>query len=97
MVFLAQSLHVSVYEGVRSAVHDGGTIAVGKTRAEQFLDDRNVNGYQVTTDPTDLTSIEVGSPVTFTATVACSENSIMPVEWFYSGRTLTASCTMVKE
>lgn len=97
MIFMAQSLHISVYEGARTSVRSGGTVAIGISRAEQLLEDRYVYGFQITTEPQDVSSAEVGSHVTFTATAPCSENSIMPVEWFYGGRSLSASCTMVKE
>jgi Flp pilus assembly protein TadG len=95
-VFLKQSLTVTAYEGVRTALLEGATTGNVQATCNQILTDRKIEGATVTVSPSDIASLKVGDFVNVTVSAPCSENSVVPTT-FYSGRTLSATASMMME
>ena len=96
MIFLRQALSATAYEGVRVAIQEDATNQMVIDRCNEVLNGRKVQGATPTVDATDITTVLPGSPVTVTVSAACDANSIGPA-WFFGGRTLSTSASMVKE
>ena len=96
MVFLKQSLTVSAYEGVRTALREGATESSVRATCEQILRDRRVEGAIVTIEPANIAALDPGDYVDVTVTAPCDSNSIVP-NAFYQGQTLSATASMMIE
>ena len=96
MIFLDHSLSITSYEGVRVGIAYDGTNADVLARCEEILDQRRVNDATIRTNPADVSSVERGTPIEVSISAPCEPNMIIP-PWFFGGRTLTATTTMVKE
>ncbi len=96
MIFLDQTLYVSGYEGVRAAIQQDATNADVLQRCNDILDARYVNGSSIEIEPADVADVASGQTITITVTAPCDSNAIMP-SWFFGGKTLQTSSTMVKE
>jgi Flp pilus assembly protein TadG len=96
MIFLNQSLHTSAYEGARAAIRSSSTTTLAETRCRDVLTVRSVKSATVTFEPVDVSQAAKGAAITVRVTAPSSGNSILP-PWFYAGKTLGATCTMVKE
>ena len=96
MIFLRQALCATTYEGVRVAIHQEATNGQVIERCREILKARNVKGSAITIDVTNVAAVELGKPITVTVRASCDANSIMP-PWFFGGRSLAASASMVKE
>ncbi len=96
MIFLRQALCATTYEGVRVAVRDNATNTDVLARCQEVLDGRSIGGATVSLNPTNVSVVDPGDPITVSVTASCDANSIMP-PWFFGGRSLTASSAMVKE
>ncbi len=96
MIFLDQTLYVSGYEGVRAAIQQDATNAEVLQRCNDVLDARFVNGTSIDIEPADVAEVDSGQTITITITAPCDANAIMP-SWFFGGKTLQTSSTMVKE
>ncbi|MBW3543454.1 MAG: pilus assembly protein, partial [Planctomycetes bacterium] len=95
-IFLKQALAASAYEGVRVAIRNGGTQAAAEARCEEVLEARRVRGATVEFTPSPTEVQPRGTDLTCTITAPCGENAVGP-SWFFGGRTLRASVTMVGE
>ena len=96
MIFLDHSLTIASYEGVRMGINYDATNAKVTTRCNQIIDERDVSGAQITISPSNVANINRGERLTVTVSAPCDNNAILPL-WFYNGRTLSVSTTMVKE
>jgi Flp pilus assembly protein TadG len=96
MVFLNHTLTIAAYEGTRVAIQPDGTTAAATAQTNSVLTARAVAGTSVSVNPADVQSVSPGTPITVTASATCDANTLIPT-LFYSGKTLTATCTMVKE
>jgi Flp pilus assembly protein TadG len=96
MVFLKQSLTVTAYEGVRTALVKGATAADVENTCNQILRDRRIDGATVTITPRDIPSLSPGEYVDVTITAPCDQNTIVP-NGFYRGRNLSATASMMIE
>jgi Flp pilus assembly protein TadG len=96
MIFLDHSLTIASYEGVRVAINYDGTTSTATARCNQIITQREVAGATVTMSPSNVANVPKGEPITVTVSAPCDSNMIIP-PWFFGGRTLTASTTMVKE
>jgi Flp pilus assembly protein TadG len=96
MIFLKQTLQIGAYEGVRTALIQGSTDWDVQHHAQVILDGRGATGYTITVSPEPFQAQTYGTFLTVTVTAPCSSNSIF-TPWFYGGRTITGSCTMMKE
>jgi hypothetical protein len=96
MIFLDHSLSIASYEGVRVGINYDGTNADVLAQCEEILDQRRVEDADIEINPADVSQVERGVPIEVTISAPCEPNMIIP-PWFFAGRTLSASCTMVKE
>ena len=96
MIFLDHSLTIISYEGVRVAINYDGTNAAVMARCNEIINDRGVAGAAVTINPTNVATVDRGNQITITVSAPCEENVLLPT-WFYGGKTLICSTTMVKE
>jgi hypothetical protein len=96
MIFLDHSLTIASYEGVRVAINYDGTTAGATARCNQIISQREVAGATVTINPSNVSNVPKGDPIVVTVSAPCDSNMIIP-PWFFGGRTLSASTTMVKE
>ena len=96
MIFLDHSLTIASYEGVRVAINYDGTNAAVLARCNQIINDRGVDGATVAISPANVANADRGEHVTITVSAPCNANALLP-PWFYGGKTLTCSTTMVKE
>lgn len=96
MIFLDHSLTIASYEGVRVAINYDGTDSAVLARCNQIVDDRGVADATVSINPGNVASVPRGQPIAITVSAPCDANAILP-PWFYGGRTLSVTNTMVKE
>jgi hypothetical protein len=81
---------------VRTALVEGATVSNVQTACNQVLADRKIQGATVSVSPADIETLQPGDYVDVTVTAPCSENSVVPAN-FYRGRTLSASASMMIE
>lgn len=96
MIFLDHSLTIAGYEGVRTAINYDGTNASAYARCNQIITDREVQSATISFSHPNVAAVPRGVPITVTVSAPCANNAILPL-WFYDGRTITNSITMVKE
>jgi len=96
MIFLDHSLTIASYEGVRVAINYDGTNTAVLARSNEIIADRGVEGSSIAISPANVSTANRGTPITITVSAPCDANALLPT-WFYGGKTLTCSTTMVKE
>lgn len=96
MIFLDHGLTIASYEGVRVAINFDGTNTSVRARCDEIINQRSIDGGNVTINPADVSNVPRGQPVAVTVSAPCDSNAIIP-PWFYGGRTLSVTTTMVKE
>jgi len=96
MIFLDHSLTIASYEGVRAGINYDGTNADVLSRANAIINSRDIKGATVELNPLDVASAERGETIAVTVSAPCNLNMVIP-PWFYDGRTLRSTMTMVKE
>lgn len=96
MIFLDHSLTIASYEGVRMAINYDGNNTDTLARVNQIINDRGVEDATITLNPSNVANVDRGNRITISVAAPCNSNAILPL-WFYEGRTLTSSTTMVKE
>lgn len=95
MIFLRQSLHIAAYEGIRVAIRNDTDTSNVVSRSQRILNERSVNGSNITTTPTDTQFVARGNPISVQVTAPCEGNNTLPLQ-FFSGQ-LSATATMIKE
>jgi Flp pilus assembly protein TadG len=95
-IFLKQSLTVSAYEGVRTALEENATATSVTDTCNRILSDRRVQNANVTVRPSNIAALEPGDFVDITVSAPVAANSVMPTT-FYRGRTLSATASMMIE
>lgn len=96
MVFLNHSLTIAAYEGVRVAINYDGTNADVMSRCDEIITEREVIDSSVSLNVGDVAVVPKGAPISITVTAPCDSNAIIP-PWFFGGRTVSVTTTMVKE
>ena len=96
MIFLDHGLTITSYEGVRTGINFDGSNADVLARCNQIIDQRSINDATVAINPPNVANVPRGQPIAVTVSAPCDPNMIIP-PWFYGGRTLSATTTMVKE
>jgi Flp pilus assembly protein TadG len=96
MIFLDHGLTIASYEGVRVAINYDGTSAGAQARCDEIINQRSIHGASVTLTPANVSNVPKGQPISVSISAPCDANTLIP-PWFYGGRTLTVSTTMVKE
>lgn len=95
-IFLKQSLNVAAYEGIRETVRIGSNNANGINRAQNILNARNVNGFNINFPNGDAASADRGDLIAIEVSAPTATNSPLAGQWL-TNRTLTARIVMVKE
>ena len=95
MMQLKQSLAISAYEGVRTALQPGADEAAVVADAQQVLTDRGVSGGSVAVTPS-LSGVAVGELVRVTVSAPADAHAIVPPV-FYAGATLSAQAEAMRE
>lgn len=96
MINLEQSLKVAAYEATRIALVPGTNAGNVTAAAQQVLDDRDITGGNVSISPSNFTTAAAGTYISVTVTAPANGNSLVGA-WFYGGKTLTSTVTMMKE
>jgi len=96
MIYTTQTLHISAYEGSRMCLVPKSTAAQVEVAANQMLTDRRVRGPSIAISPINFSNAPIGTNITVTVTAPANSNNFVP-SFFFAGRTLTGTCTMMKE
>lgn len=96
MIFLNHSLSIASYEGVRVAINFDSTTPQVEDRCETLINARQVSSGLVEIDPPDVSAVPRGQRIAVTVSAPCDANALLP-PWFFGGKTLSATTTMVKE
>ena len=96
MLQLQQNLAVTAYEGARVGIIPGVEAGTVQAQCKLLLDDRSINGYTVTLNPVDPTTMDPGDQFTVTVEAACAANSLVG-SVFYDGKTIKESVIMLAE
>ncbi len=95
-IFLKQSVTVAAYESAHIACQAGGTSDEARTRAQQILDARTIEGSNITFDPPSVEDAQRGELVAVTVSAPASANSI-GLRRFFNTQTVTATVNMLKD
>lgn len=96
MVFLKQALTETAYEGARLSIREDATHGLAVARCRDVLRQLDVNGGRLRFSPQPSRQLDSGTPITVEVSAPAEANSLWP-SWYFSGRTLTATVTMVRE
>jgi hypothetical protein len=96
MIFLDHSLTITSYEGVRAGINYDGTNAIVLARCDEIIDERGIEDATVSISPPNVATVTRGTPIAITVSAPCDSNAIIP-PWFYGGKTISVTTTMVKE
>jgi Flp pilus assembly protein TadG len=96
MVFLNHSLSIASYEAVRVAINFDATNTDVQQRCDTLIDARNVSGSQLSISPSNVATVPRGTPIALTVSAPCDANALIP-PWYFGGKTLSVTTTMVKE
>jgi hypothetical protein len=95
-IFLKQSLTISAYEGVRTALEADATLTAVEGTCNRILAERRVKNASISVRPSDIAGLEPGDFVDVTVSAPVTANSVVPAR-FYRGRTLSATVSMMIE
>lgn len=95
-IFLKQSLSVAAYEGIREAVRSGSTTAEAAALAENILDSRLVQDFEISFPGGNVENAARGEEIVIEVSAPTETNSPLAGN-FVTNRTLTARVVMVKE
>lgn len=96
MIFLREGLSATAYETARMAVRADGSTAAANARATEMITSREINKATITLNPTTMESTPRGDAVVVTVSAPCGDNSLLPA-WFFAGRSMSVTATMIKE
>ena len=96
MIYLRHSLTIASYEAARVAIDFDGTSDAALYRCQEILEAREVADADIDIVPDDVEMVERGQPISITVSAPSDSNNILP-PWFYGGKTLSHTMTMVKE
>ncbi len=96
LLFLRQALVQASYEGVKTAVRRGGDESLAILAATDVLDGRSLEGFTIELEPSDVSTVERGQPITMIVSAPGEENSLFPFGPFRN-QNVVATATMVKE
>jgi Flp pilus assembly protein TadG len=96
MIYTDTSLTIAAYEGTREGIRKQGTTADVRERCEEILLARRVTDPDITIEPADVAAAERGTAIRVIISCPSAGNTMLP-SGFYTGKSLQASCTMLKE
>ena len=97
VVFQKQTMTAAAYEAARIAIRQDATSAEAQSIAGQVMTARNINHYTVTFTPSDITNLARGTNININVSAPADQNTIMPSDGWYNGRTMQVSVRAVKE
>lgn len=95
LIFLKQTLNVSAYEATREAIRNGSGNAEARDRAENVLNARNINGFNISFNGESFDA-DRGDEIVVTVTAPSAANSPL-LGQFIANRVLTSRVVMVKQ
>jgi Flp pilus assembly protein TadG len=95
-IHLQQSLDITAYEAARTSLLPKATIYTVNEAADKFLTSRKTNGAKVVVAPSNFESLPIGTIITITVS-APSQGNLPVSPFFFQDRTITSSCSMMKE
>ena len=97
-VMAVNNLEEASRTGCRMAILRNATKAGVEARVDEMLKVSNIRKYKVSIDPVlPAATAEEWEPVTVTITAKFDDVSWLPLPRWFSGRTLTGSCTLPRE
>ena len=96
MLFLRQATIQSSYEGARVAIKRGGTNAAARQAIEAVARGRRIEDLDIQFEPSDVSAVDPGTPITVTVSAPGDANSFIPFGPF-QGITVSGKAVMVKE
>lgn len=96
MLHLQQTLEIAAYESARISLVPTSKASLVQETADRFFKNRNVHGGTITISPSNFETSPIGTNITIRVTAPASGNLPLP-PMFFSGKSLSASCSMMKE
>jgi Flp pilus assembly protein TadG len=96
MIYLKQTLHIAAYEAARTALVPKTNASMVETTARRILDDRRVRDASVTVTPNNFSSAATSTWITVRVDAPSNSNFAVPL-LFFRNKTISGSCTMMKE
>ncbi|MBL8810391.1 MAG: pilus assembly protein [Planctomycetaceae bacterium] len=96
MIYLKQTLHIAAYEAARTALVPKTTVSMVETTARRILDDRRVRDTTITVTPNNFPAAAVSTWITVRVDAPSNSNFAVPL-LFFRNKTISGSCTMMKE
>ena len=96
MLHLKQTLHIAAYEAARVALVPKTTAAQVSYAAQAILTDRKVQGSSIAISPSSFSTAPISSYITVTVTAPSNSNFGVPL-LFFKDKTITGTCSMMKE
>lgn len=96
MLHLKQTLHIAAYEAARVSLVPKTTSAQVSYAAQAILSDRKVLGASISISPVSFSTAPISSYITVTVTASSNSNFGVPL-LFYKDKTITGTCSMMKE
>lgn len=96
MIHVQHALQVSAYEGARAAALPDSDSRQALKVANNLLSAYAIADATTTISPSQIHNVPKGTPITLTVSAALDPNR-KSVDFMFGGRTLTATCVMVKE
>jgi Flp pilus assembly protein TadG len=97
MVMVSQIITNASREGARQAVLDGATNSEVENAVDEFLEMSSIQGADVETVPSDISTAVYGDAVTVSVTVDFNEVSWLPSPMYLGGQQIKASTVMRRE
>ena len=91
------SMEEAARAGCRVAILQGSTMSDVEAEVAEILGVAGISDYTVTTDPSDVASVERWEPVSVTVSAAYADISWVPVPNYLGAMTFVSSCTLPKE
>lgn len=96
MLHLQQTLEIAAYESARISLIPTSKPSLVKETADRFFKNRKVSGGSITISPSNFDTSPIGTNITIQVTAPASGNLPLPPMFFF-GKSLSASCSMMKE
>ncbi|MFN7874359.1 MAG: TadE/TadG family type IV pilus assembly protein [Pirellula sp.] len=96
MLHLQQTLEIAAYESARISLVPTSKTSLVQETADRFFKNRKVQGGTVTITPSNFETSPIGTIITVRAAAPATGNLPLP-PMFFSGLSLSASCSMMKE
>lgn len=96
MIYLRQSIKLAAYECARLAIVPGIDAQTLQDQCDVFLLGRGIDGYEFNCSPADPKTAAFGETITTTVSMKAETNALVGA-WFYQGRVLSESVSIMAE